>query len=87
MNKNKELPAHPVHPMQDKFGQVVLFSGFSKQEATALQIFKHLLTGIDPDEKEDVNFIIKQSYEMAAAFNDYYDTMNEQKNEAIVMPI
>jgi len=52
MNKNKDLPASPLMPMQDKFGQVVVMSGFSKQEKTALEIFKHLLTGIDPDDSE-----------------------------------
>lgn len=86
MHKNKDLPASPVHPMQDKFGQVVIFPGYSKHEKTALEIFKHLLTVIDADDKEEVNLIIKQSYEMAEAFCDYYDTMNEQKSESIVMP-
>jgi len=87
MNKNKDLPASPVHPMQDKFGQIVVFSGFSKQEATALEIFKHLLTGIDADDQEDVTYIIQQSYKMAEMFNDYFDKMQQQQSESIVMPI
>ena len=36
--RNKDLPAMPVHPMQDKFGQVILMAGMSKLEITALNI-------------------------------------------------
>jgi len=87
MNKNKDLPASPLMPMQDKFGQVVVMSGFSKQEKTALEIFKHLLTGIDPDDSEDVKYIIKQSYEMAELFNEYYDKLQQGNRETIMMPV
>lgn len=87
MNKNKDLPANPLMPMQDKFGQVVVMSGFSKQERTALEIFKHLLTGIDPDDSEDVKYIIKQSYEMAEMFNEHYDKLQQSNQETIMMPV
>lgn len=86
MNKNKDLPASPLMPMQDKFGQVIVMSGYTKHEAAALEIFKHLLTGIDPDDTEDVKYIVKQAYEIAEIFTEYYDKLNQQ-NDAILMPV
>lgn len=86
MNKNKDLPAMPLMPMQDKFGQMIVLTGFTKHEAVALEVFKLLSKTIDLDHNEDVNFIVKQAYQIAEIFVDHYDKMQEdQKN--ILMPV
>ena len=65
--RNKDLPAMPVHPMQDKFGQVILMAGFSKLETTALNILSAQLrkNNIEDISDEDITYLINQSYNIA----------------------
>jgi hypothetical protein len=68
--RNKYLPAMPVHPMQDKFGQVILMAGMSKLEITALNILTAQLrkNNVEDLSPEDITFVIGQSYEKAEEF-------------------
>lgn len=86
MNKNKDLPAMPVMPLQDKFGQIIVMSGFTKHEAVAIEMFKLLAKTTDLDDPVSVTFIIKQSYEMAEAFVNHYDKMQQEQN-SVLMPV
>ena len=73
MQKNKDLPALPVHPIQDKFGQVILMTGFTKQEAVAIEILKSMLIANYQDNPEDINFMIRESYDIAEKFVSYLE--------------
>lgn len=73
MQKNKDLPALPVHPIQDKFGQVILMTGFTKQEAVAIEILKSMLIADYKDNPEDINFMIRESYDIADKFVSYLE--------------
>jgi hypothetical protein len=68
--RNKDLPAMPVHPMQDKFGQVILMAGMTKLETTALNILtaqlrKNKIEDLSP---EDIKYLICESYNIAELF-------------------
>lgn len=86
MNKNKDLPAMPLMPMQDKFGQVIVMSGFTKHEAVAIEVFKLLSKTTDLDDQQDVAYIIKQAYEIAEAFVNHYDKLQQDQN-SVLMPV
>lgn len=86
MNKNKDLPAMPLMPMQDKFGQVIVMSGFTKHEAVAIEMFKLLAKTTDLDDAESVSFIINQAYQMADAFVSHYDKLQQDQN-SVLMPV
>lgn len=65
----------PVHPMQDKFGQVILMAGMSKLEITALNILtaqlrKNKVEDLSP---EDITFLIGESYNIAEEFCAYIE--------------
>jgi hypothetical protein len=66
-NKNKDLPASPVQ-FQDKFGQLVILAGMTKQEVVALEIFKLSIDGFDILED-----CIAYSYEKAELFCSYLE--------------
>lgn len=78
MQKNKDLPALPVHPIQDKFGQVILMTGFTKQEAVAIEILKSMLIANYQDNPEDINFMIRESYDIAEKFVSYLENKIDQ---------
>lgn len=83
MQKNKDLPAYPVHPMQDKFGQVILMAGFTKIELAALNILTAQLrkNNVEDLSDEDITYLIKESYNIADQFCDYAE--NTSKAEII----
>lgn len=86
MNKNRDLPAMPLMPMQDKFGQVIVMSGFTKHEAVAIEMFKLLAKTTDLDDPDSVTFIINQAYQMADAFVSHYDKLQQDQN-SVLMPV
>ena len=86
MNKNKDLPAMPLMPMQDKFGQVIVMSGFTKHESVAIEMFKLLAKTTDLDDPESVSCIINQAYQMADAFVSHYDKLQQEQN-SVLMPV
>jgi hypothetical protein len=61
-NKNKDLPASPVQ-FQDKFGQLVILAGMTKQEKVALELLKLSIEGFDRIEDA-----ISYSYKKAELF-------------------
>ena len=84
MNKNKDLPANAVHPIQDKFGQVILMTGFTKQEAVALEIFKAHVTNNTNWADEPVNdTTIKYCYQLAEKFCSFLETESEKQSGII----
>lgn len=84
--RNKDLPAMPVHPMQDKFGQVILMAGMSKLEITALNILSAQLrkNNIEDLSNEDITYIINQSYNIAEEFCAYMETKGEKESSIII---
>lgn len=84
--RNKDLPAMPVHPMQDKFGQVILMAGFTKLETTALNILTAQLrkNKIEDLSDEDINFLIKESYNIAEIFCSYQEDKNQTESSIII---
>lgn len=84
--RNKDLPAMPVHPMQDKFGQVILMAGMSKLEMTALNILSAQLrkNNIEDISDEDITYIITQSYNIAEEFCAYMETKGEKESSIII---
>ena len=85
--RNKDLPAMPVHPMQDKFGQVILMAGMSKLEITALNILSAQLrkNNIEDLSPEDITFVISQSYEIAEEFCAFIENKSEEKSCSIII--
>ena len=77
--KNKDLPASPVMPFQDKFsGQTIFLTGFSKQEAVALEIFKaHIVNNTEWADDPVHNEVIKYCYELADKFCSYLEKQDE----------
>ena len=84
--RNKDLPAMPVHPMQDKFGQVILMAGMSKQEMTALNILSAQLrkNKIEDLSPEDITYIISESYKIAEEFCAFIETKSEKESSIII---
>jgi hypothetical protein len=85
--RNKDLPAMPVHPIQDKFGQVILMAGMSKQEMTALNILSAQLrkNKIEDLSPEDITFLIKESYNIAEEFCAFIETKSEKESGSIIL--
>lgn len=83
MQKNKDLPASSVHPIQDKFGQIILMTGFTKQEAVALELFKTMLRVDYTENLEDIKFMIKESYKIAEQFCTHLETESEKESGII----
>ena len=84
--RNKDLPAMPVHPMQDKFGQVILMAGMTKLEITALNILSAQLrkNNIEDISDENITYIITQSYNIAEEFCAYLENKSEEKSGIII---
>jgi hypothetical protein len=84
--RNKDLPAMPVHPMQDKFGQVILMAGMSKLEITALNILSAQLrkNKVEDLSDEDITYLINQSYNIADEFCAYIETKSEKESSIII---
>ena len=84
--RNKDLPAMPVHPMQDQFGQVILMAGMSKLEITALNILSAQLrkNNIEDLSPEDITYIISESYNIAEQFCAYIETKSEKESGIII---
>jgi hypothetical protein len=84
--RNKDLPAMPVHPMQDKFGQVILMAGMSKLEITALNILSAQLrkNNVEDISDEDITYLINQSYNIADEFCAYIETKSEKESSIII---
>lgn len=84
--RNKDLPAMPVHPMQDKFGQVILMAGMSKIEMTAMNVLCIQLQKNDKKNisTEDITTAIDQSYKIAEEFCAYLETKSEQESSIII---
>jgi hypothetical protein len=87
MQKNKDLPAMPVHPMQDKFGQVILMAGMTKLEITALNILSAQLRKKDISElfEEDITYIINESYNIAEEFCAYLENKSEKESAIVTL--
>lgn len=83
MQRNKDLPASAVHPIQDKFGQVILMTGFTKQEAVALELLKAMMISDWQDDPESINFAIKEAYTIADQFCAYLETESEKESGII----
>ena len=85
--RNKDLPAMPVHPMQDKFGQVILMAGMSKLEITALNILSAQLrkNNIEDISDEDITYLINQSYNIAEEFCAYLENKSEKESGSIII--
>jgi hypothetical protein len=84
--RNKDLPAMPVHPMQDKFGQVILMAGMSKLEITALNILSSQLrkNKIEDLSPEDITFLIKEAYNISEEFCAFIETKSEKESSIII---
>ncbi len=84
--RNKDLPAMPVHPMQDKFGQVILMAGMSKLEITALNILSAQLrkNKIEDLSPMDITYLIKESYNIADEFCAYIETKGDKESSIII---
>jgi hypothetical protein len=85
--RNKDLPSMPVHPMQDKFGQVILMAGMSKLETTALNILSAQLrkNKVEDLSDEDITYLIGQSYNIAEEFCAYIETKGEKESSSIII--
>ena len=81
--RNKDLPASAVHPIQDKFGQVILMTGFTKQEAAALEILKAFMIAENSDDPEDQKFMIKEAFKLADQFCSYLENEGEKESGII----
>ena len=81
--RNKDLPASSVHPIQDKFGQVILMTGFTKQEAVALELLKAMFIADWHDHPEDQKYMIKEAYQLAEQFCSYLETESEKESGLI----
>ena len=82
--RNKDLPAMLVHPMQDKFGQVILMAGMTKLEMTALNILCSQLNTYRNLADWDVTDEIKNAYEWADKFCSYLETKSEKESSIII---
>jgi hypothetical protein len=85
--RNKDLPAMPVHPMQDKFGQVILMAGMSKLEMSALnfltaQLRKNKIEDLSP---EDISFLIREAYNIADEFCAYLESKSEKESGSLIL--
>jgi len=84
--RNKDLPAMPVHPMQDKFGQVILMAGMTKLETTALNILSAQLrkNNVEDLSPEDITYLISESYNIAEQFCSYQEDKNVTESSIII---
>lgn len=88
--KNRDLPAMPLMPFKNDFGQMIFLTGFNKQEAVALEIFKTQLQkdhALEFLNAEDEKFLISESFRIAADFCDYLENKGQKESENIIMPV
>lgn len=81
--RNKDLPASAVHPIQDKFGQVILMTGFTKQEKVALELLKIMLNVKYSEDPQDQQYMIREAYELADQFCSYLENKSEKESGII----
>lgn len=81
--RNKDLPASAVHPIQDKFGQIILMTGFTKQEKVALELLKSMLIAEYSKNPEDQKYMIREAYELADQFCSYLENKSEKESGLI----
>jgi hypothetical protein len=81
--RNKDLPAMPVHPMQDKFGQVILMAGMSKQEIVAMEVLKSMMIQWHKTDDE-IPELIKFSYSVADEFCSYLENESQKESSIII---
>ena len=83
--RNKDLPAMPVHPMQDKFGQVILMAGMTKLEITALNILcSQLRINFEDISDSDILHKIEMAYTYAEQFCSFLEQNNDEKSSIII---
>jgi hypothetical protein len=84
--RNKDLPAMPVHPMQDKFGQVILMAGMTKLENAALNILCSQLrkTKIEDLSSSEISNLITDSYFIAEEFCSFQEDKNQKESSIII---
>jgi hypothetical protein len=69
--KNSDQPAHPTTPVLNQFNQTIMYLGFSKKEALAMQIFVSMYNVyLDPTDLVN-DELIKKCYENAERFLNY----------------
>lgn len=88
--KNKDLPAMPIMPFKNDFGQMIFLTGMSKQEMVALEAFKIMLSKEhEPDfvTNEDTLFMVREAFRMAETFCEYVENKGEKESETIIMPV
>jgi len=71
MQTNHFAPAHPTHPMQDKFGGVIAHFGFSKIEIATLMVAQGL--SVELSGKVLPETIAEESFQIAIACLDVVD--------------
>jgi hypothetical protein len=84
--RNKDLPAMPVHPMQDKFGQVILMAGMTKLENAALNILCSQLrkTKLEDLSSNEISNLIIDSYFIAEQFCSFQEDKNVTESSIII---
>jgi len=84
--RNKDLPAMPVHPMQDKFGQIILMAGMTKLENAALNILCSQLrkTKIEDLSSSEISNLITDSYFIAEEFCSFQEDKNQKESSIII---
>jgi hypothetical protein len=84
--RNKDLPSMPVHPMQDKFGQVILMAGMTKLENAALNILCSQLrkTKIEDLSSGEISNLITDSYFIAEEFCSFQEDKNQKESSIII---
>lgn len=88
--KNKDLPAWPIMPFKNDFGQMIFLTGMSKQEIVALEMFKIMLAKEnEPDfvSDEDIIFMVRESYNIAETFCEFLENEGKKDSDSIIMPV
>lgn len=88
--KNKDLPAMPIMPFKNDFGQMIFLTGMSKQELVALELYKIMLTKEnEPDfvSEDDISFMIRESFRMAEQFCEFIQNEGTKESDSIIMPV
>ena len=71
-------PSHPNFPMQDKFGNVVAFTGLSKLEYAAISIFSNSAPG-----EYTANEAVNQAVLLLNAVNDKLVELSQQPRPSL----
>ena len=82
--KNADLPAFPIMPFKNDFGQMILITGLTKHEYVALQILKAQISDfVDPEEED---FLIREAFRLAAKFLEFDKDEGKRESE-LIMPV